>query len=352
MHRSEKDQKQRLATLISLYRKTPERYLTLQECKTPEFLTLYLDDSVNLGFADPALAKARADVAIELARVIDDKHLTTRALFSLAQYHKNRGDRQKTLEIIFDMEERSPDCPCCLSFAFQMCGILLFNFEEDQPTALVMLNEAIRYARENGDEGQVAKILVSRGPGSYYVLKDLGRAMADLDLSQKTLPKDAPSVYAVAILTSTAFLLQFGEEKDFEKAKDVIAKAREWLKGLVDLTLLRYMVMWVDGLLKFKTGDRKGAINMLKRSSKGFKDMKLDKYYLAVQADLGMIYLEKNTFYAIKRLFEEKVDFLKENSRKLIDRIMLALRCEDKPLIEELLYTLRLAQDVSIPALI
>lgn len=326
------------------------RVLEDPEFWTSAFCRTFCEWCGGQAYDAPQSALVRGQIALELAAKVGDTHSLAKAHSVMASAYRMLSVFERSEEELKQAMEFAGTCPCCLSDILRCLGNLrLFQHRFDD--AIVCLDQASEHYRTLGNEDGIGRAYISRG----IALWRLGKIDDALDNERRALQllaPDTPEFFYLAALTNTAAFLVTGEERHFIQAEPFLNRVRDRLAGIDDMTAVRICLSWIHGLVLARLGERKRALQMLRKVRARLLRRRQDADVVAVTADISNLYCDTRRFRYIKELTLDCLARLRNVSgtRPLLKRV---LRDAERELDEtrQRLAELRDAVSVAVPTL-
>ncbi len=326
------------------------RVLEEPEFWTPAFCQAFCEWCGEQAYETPKSALVRGQIAVELAAKAGDTH-------SMAKAHSIMASGYRMLSVFAQSDEElelaftfAGSCPCCLSDIYRCRGnVRLFQHRFDD--AIICFDQASDHYRALGNEDGVGRALISRGIALWRLGK-IDDALGDERRALQLLAPDTPEFFYLAALTNTAAFLVMGEDRHFAEAEPSLKTLRDHLAGIDGMTAVRIYLRWIHGLVLARLGERKRALQMLRKVRARLLHRRQDAEVIAVTADISNLYCDTKMFRYIKEIIRDCLAVLGNVSgtRPLLEGVLEAAERE----LDETrtrLVELREAVSVSVPAL-
>ncbi len=337
--------------LVRKAARTPWRVIEEREFWTPEFCRAFCEWCGEQAYEDPNTALMRAQIAMQLAIRTGDRHSLAKAHCVMAASFRMVSVLNRSEEELKKALKLAGSCPCCLADVYRcMGGIRLFQLRLDD--AMACAENAINHYRTLGNEDGVGRTLIWRGV--VHCLQ--GKTDAALEDEKRALrllsPSTTPPFYYASALTNIAAILAKGEERHFEHASGYLETFRSQLSGIKGFTAVRLRLSWTHGLILGRLGERKRALQMLRKARTRLLNTRQDAEVLAITADIGRLYCETDKFHNLADLIRDSLVTLGDacGTRSLLQNV---LHAAERELAEtrEHVTRLRAAVAVSVPSL-
>ncbi len=326
------------------------RVLEDPEFWTPEFCFAFFLWCDEEAYEAPDTVLVRGQLALELAAKTGDSHAQAKAHGVMASAYRKVMVLSRCKSEIDAALRLAGSCPCCLSEIYRrLGGMVLFQrrFEE----AKNWLDRAIAQYQELGDEDGIGRTLVSRGV-AWWKLGDIDAALNDERKALQLLAPGTSEFFHLAALTNSAAFLATGEDRHFAQADPFLDDLRARLAGVRGITAVRICLSWIHGLVLARLGERKRALQMLRKTRLRLLRRRQDADVVAITADISNLYCDTGRFRYIVDLVSDCLSRLGDVSgtrpqlRKVLKAAELELDETRKCLTE-----LRKAVTVSVPTL-
>ncbi len=295
---------------------------------TPAFCLAFFDWCDEQAYEAPDSVLVRGQLCLELAARTGDAHMVAKAHALMASaYRKISVPTRAEVEIKTALR-LAGDCPCCRSEIFRrLGGILLFQRRFGE--AKHCLDKAMAHYQERRDEDGIGRTLVSRGV-AWWKLRDVDAALEDERRALQLLAPDTPEFYYLAALTNSAAFLATGEDRHFAQAEPFLNELRRRLVGIRGITAVRICLSWIHGLVLARLGERKRALQMLRKTRARLLRRRQDPEVVAITADIATLYCDTARFRYIVDLIRDCLSRLGNVSgtRPLLEKVLQAAERE------------------------
>lgn len=301
-------------------------------------------------YESPDLVLVRSQLALELAGKTGDIHTRAKAHGVMASAYRRVPVLQRCEEEIRTALSLAQSCPCCLSEIYRrLGGIRIFQLR--CPEAIRYLDKSIAQYEILGDSDGIGRSLISRG-GALWKLGETDAALDDERKALKLLAPNTPEFFYLGALTNIAAFLATGEDRHFSEAEPFLNGLRTQLIGMQDVTAVRICLSWTHGLVLGRIGERKRALQMLRKARQRLLQRRQDAEVVAITADIANLYCDTSRYRYIADLVRDCLVRLGDVSgtKPLLGKV---LQAAERELAEtrEILVELREAVSVSVPSL-
>ncbi len=317
---------------------------------TPAFCLAFFEWCDEQAYEAPDSVLIRGQLSLELAGKTGDAHSMAKAHAVMASAYRKESVPSRCEAEIKTALRLAGDCPCCLSEVYRRLGGMLL-FQRRFGRAKDCLDKAIAHYRERSDEDGIGRALVSRGV-AWWKLGDIDAALEDERRALELLAPDTPEFYYLAALTNSAAFLATGEDEHFAQAEPFLNELRARLIGLRGITAVRICLSWIHGLVLARLGERKRALQMLRKARARLLRRRQDAEVVAITADIATLYCDTARFRYIVDLTRDCLSRLGDVSgtRPLLEKVLQAAERELDD-TRRRLAELRDAVGVSMPTL-
>ena len=275
---------------------------------TAEFCRAFFDWCDAQAFEVPDGLLVRGELALELAKKTDDRHV-------IAKAHGVKASAYRMLSLYDYCEaelavalQHAGSCPCCLGELYRRQGILCIH-QRQCDKSIPFFDDAIKNCQRNSDPDGIGRALVSRG-AALWKLKRIDEALADEHQALSLLSPQSPTIYHLGILTNITACLAIGSERHFAHAAEYCIEFRAYLAGLDGFTAVRVRLSWAHGLILVRLGERKRGLQMLRKARKALMHARQDSEVIAITAEISRVYCDTRKYRFIVEMVREVLEKL------------------------------------------
>ena len=291
----------------------------------------YSDACNNIFFEDPERATEFAVVAIELAKRINPKnqHLECRAIGLRSTAYRIEKMTKEAVRELGRGLEIADGCSCCRGSLLRRYGVLL-QYSGEFSESLQRLDESVACFQEYNDLEAIGRVEVNRGVSLKYLNRD-SEALESQRKGLALLSWNSPQIFHLAALTNISFILAESEDDALARfAKTHISEFRTQLRGVGGFTRVRVNVSWIDGLLHARLGERKAALQMLRKARLALIRQRRDQDALAITADIASLYCDTFRYHLIVQIIHDTLERFRDfhGSRDLLEKVFFSAKRE------------------------
>ena len=236
-------------------------------------------------FTSPDTALLHCQLALDIARKTGDTHTLARAHAITASAYRLLALFPRCEKEIQTAFKHAKSCSCCLAVVNRCLGNLRL-YQKRFELAIKLFNEAIVHCQKHEDEDGVGRTLICRGV-AWWRLGKIDAALEDERRAITLLSPDTPEFFYLAALTNTCAFLATGEDRHFVNAESFLDQFHRFLAGRSNVTAVRVRLSWTRGLVLARLGQRKRALQMLRKARKRFLNTRQDAEAVAITADIS-----------------------------------------------------------------
>lgn len=322
-----------------------------------DFLAAFIEWCDAQAFEEPQKAVERSFVALELAKRVADNHGLVRATALHGSAYRMQGKQRETETIFSEAEALAVEakCPCCHGEVLRRRAVHLQHRRQFSESLLLLETALDKFSLDTAcDPYAIGKAEVNRGVS----LKYLNRAEEAMDSQYRALrllDHRSPERFHLAALTNIAFILVDSDMASIQRAEYFIQQFRGKLKGVKNFTVVRVKLRWIHGLVCARLGERKRALQMLRKVKKSLIKLRQDNDAIAISADISALYCDTSKYHLISEVIRDSLSKLGsavgDQVEALLTDVQKAAQRETAE-TRELILALRQKVNASIPCIL